>query len=166
VHPALEQSVHLPAEEIARFLSGCRPEGLDPDPQRAYRSGHHDVLARGLQRERGGGAVDLFGVVTEPICGQLHRVGPERIGLENLRARLDVLLVDAPDDVRALPVEFVVAHVHEDAATVEERAHRPVEDVDAPVLDEGLHPSSPGSYPRLGASHCAASFTLQPFRSA
>src|SRR6185503_17670753 len=53
--------------------------------------------------------------------------GAERVGLDDVGARLDVIAVDAGDELRLRDVELVVAAGEEDAALVEQRAGRSVE---------------------------------------
>ena len=74
--------------------------------------------------------------LVEPVGRELHRVGAERVGLEDLGAGADVRLVDLLHQVGLLEVQLVVADVDEHAAAVQHGAHRPVEDVDAAVVEQ------------------------------
>jgi len=52
----------------------------------------------------------------------------EGVGLDDVRARLEVLLVDGADERRVGEVQLVEAAVHEHAAGVQHRAHGAVAD--------------------------------------
>ena len=54
---------------------------------------------------------------------QAESVGAEGVGLENLGAGLQILLVDGENQAGIGQVQFVVATVDEDPAGVEHRAH-------------------------------------------
>src|SRR5439155_19185930 len=56
-------------------------------------------------------------------CGQAGPRATERIGLENLGAGFDVLLVDAANQVWRREIELIEAAVDEDAARIEHGAH-------------------------------------------
>src|ERR1044072_3484113 len=93
--------------------------------------------AGGGARGRGAGLVDLLGLIRQAVAAELQRRGAERIGLENLGAGAYVFGVDLLHQAGLLEVQFVVADVQEEALAVQHRPHRPVEDVDAAILQQG-----------------------------
>jgi hypothetical protein len=95
--------------------------------------------------------VDLADVSGEAVGAELEAVGAERVGLDHLGAGRDVLLVDRPDEVGVGEVQLVEATVHEHAAGVEHRPHRPVEDHGSfgQALQERLHWRGCGSVAHL-----------------
>src|ERR1039458_1862506 len=54
---------------------------------------------------------------------QAKAVRPEGIGLDNLSARLQIIVVDGADQLRLRQVQFVIAAVNEDAFGIEKRPH-------------------------------------------
>ncbi len=147
--PSSSPSTWRPNSSSASPIGGGSPR-LDAHPERA--DGARDVGAapRRLAGEPDRRAVDLLGAGVEAVGGQLDRVGAEGVRLEDLGAGGHVLLVDLPHQLRAGHAQLVVADVHEDAAPVEQRAHRAVEDVDAPVLQQRPHASPPGLVAEVG----------------
>ena len=69
--------------------------------RRADRARHEAVGADRLAGDLGGLDVDLERMVGRPLL-ELQAAGLERVGLDDLRARLDHRRVDALDDVRAV----------------------------------------------------------------
>ena len=59
----------------------------------------------------------------EPVERELEAVRAERVGLQQVGAGGDVLLVDALDDLRVVEVQDVEARVERHAPGVEHRAH-------------------------------------------
>ena len=85
-----------------------------------------DGLA-GLAGELGGLAVEPAGQLLEAVFGQPEAVRAEGVRLDRVGAGLDVLAVDRRDELRPGQDQFVEAGALRDAARVEERAHRAVE---------------------------------------
>ena len=75
-------------------------------------------VAGRFARQAHAGAVDVAQLLGDAEGGQARAVGAEGIGLQNLRAGLDVLLVDLADQVGRREVQLVEAAVDEDAARV------------------------------------------------
>jgi len=77
--------------------------------------------------------------VERRVLGEYERRGSERVGLEDVRARFEVLAMDRGDHVGArqvellvAPVEFVAAEIRGgEVARLNGGAHRPVEAEDA-----------------------------------
>mgnify|MGYP003694734869 CR=1 FL=1 len=91
-----------------------------------------------------------------PCTRQLEAVGPEGIRLDPVGARLDVLGVDALDDLGLVDVEHVEAGVERHAARVEHGAHGAVaEEADARGAGRGNAPP-PSARPAAGARESAA----------
>ena len=112
--------------------------GLPIGPDRA---GHQAAPGGGLPREPRALAVDLADLGLEPVGTELEAVGPEGVRLDDVGARVQVLLVDAAHEGGVREVQLVEAAVQEDAARVEHRAHGPVAHDDAlgEALEKGLH---------------------------
>ena len=98
-------------------------------------------LVHCLARHLGSGPVDLDHPVGEAIALQTQGIGAKGIGLDDLRARLQVFLVDVAHQFRLGEIQFVVAAVDKDAASVQAGAHRPIaehvprsEDLCKPIL--------------------------------
>ena len=123
VDAGFEQRVDLLAEDGARFGEGGGPQRLDAHAQRTHGAGDDTRRPGRFARQAHAGLVDgpqLFG---EAERGQALPVGAEGVGLQDLRAGLDVLLVDLADQVGRREVQLVEAAVDEDAARVEHGAH-------------------------------------------
>jgi len=105
--------------------------------QRPDRADDARLAGRGGTREIGGGAVDLLRLIGQAVAAQLQRIRAERVGLEDFGTRPDVLRMHFLHQPRLLEVELIVADVEEEAFGVQHRAHGPVEDVDAAVIQQG-----------------------------
>jgi hypothetical protein len=81
-------------------------------------------------------AVDLLGFILEAKAGELHRIRPEGVRLDDLRPRLHVFPVDPLDEPRLREVQRVVTDIHEDAPFVEQGPDGSVEQMDGAVLDQ------------------------------
>ncbi len=163
-----EEAAHLAGKGLTRLVHPETPEGLEPHSQRADGPGDCSPVAGGITREPGSGGVDALGLVGEPVACQLHGVGAEGVGLQEVGAGAEVLAMDVPNQVGLPQVQFVVADVEEDAPGVKHGAHRAIAHVDPSILQQ--RPDRPSiahrSSPRLGASQRSASATLQPLRRA
>ena len=129
VHSAGHQPLHLPGEGLARLRHRHLAERLDADAQRTDRADHRGAGAGRLAGQGGGRRVDPLGVARQAVGRELHRVGAEGVGLDDLGAGPHVLLVDLPHQAGLLEIELVVADVEEYPPPVEHRAHRPIGDV-------------------------------------
>ncbi len=136
VDSAGEQAVHLAPEMVARFVAGGRSERLEPEPQRTDRPGDAGAVVGGGSGRLRRRLVDAFGQIGQPVRPELGRCGAERVGLENLGAGPDVLLVHFPHQRRLLQRQLVVADVEEEALGVQHRPHRAVEQMHAAVGNE------------------------------
>ena len=152
VHAALGQPARLagemgdrlaPARSVPTARSGCRAGRSRPPPRARPRAARWASAA----------AARLISSVRslQPEGRELHRVGAEGVGLQDLGAGPDVRLVDLLHQAGLLEVQLVVADVDEHAAAVQHGAHRAVEDVDAAVgeeLAEGAHGQLTAAYRR------------------
>ncbi len=123
VDAGLEQRLDLLAEDGARLGEGGGTERLDADAQRSDRAGHEGRLSGRLARQAHAGLVDGLQLLGEAEGGQARAVGAEGVGLEDLRAGLDVLLVDFLHQGGRGEVELVEAAVDEDALAVQHGPH-------------------------------------------
>ncbi len=136
VHPALGQSSGLQGEMGHGLAPRGRAPRLDPDAERADGADHHRPSASGLPGQSGGTPVDVLGALLQPEGRQLHRIGAEGVGLDDLGAGPEVGLVDLLHQAGLLQGQLVVADVDEHPAVVQHRAHRAVEDVNTRAGDE------------------------------
>ena len=95
-------------------------------------------LVGGLARQGGAGVVELVGQLVHVVIGQRHRVRVERVGLQDVGAGLQVLAVDALDDLRLRQVQQVVVALQRARPLPEPVAAVPVL-VGAVALDRGAH---------------------------
>src|SRR2546429_379158 len=107
-----------PAPERRRVLAG-RADGPEDEHVAAGRLAH-------VAGEPYASAVDLPHLALEPVHRELEAVGAERVALDEVGARGDVVGVDRLHEPRVVPVEDVDAAVERHPARVEPRAHRAV----------------------------------------
>src|SRR4029434_5400296 len=89
-----------------------------------------------------GGDVDLAKLALEAVRLELVTCSAERVRFDNVGTGLDVFLVHLADKIGSDEIQFVVAPVDVNSFIVEPRSNRPVEDIDAVVvqdLSEVLH---------------------------
>ena len=154
VDPALEQALDLLVVRRLRLIRRDVPDRGEGLADRSHGSRHERAAARRLTRDAGPLAVDLAHVRLEAVRPELEAVGAERVRLDHVGAGVEVLLVDLPHESGVREVQLVEAAVEEDAARVEHRAHRPVED-DRPggePVEERLHGRGSGSFGHPGES--------------
>ena len=126
VHPALEQRLRLLPEGGGRLRLAERSERQEVLPERADGAEDEHVPAHRLAdvaRQPDARPVDVADPPLEPVHGELEAVGAERVRLEQVGARGDVLHVDRLDGLRVLEVQDVEAGVERDAPGVQHRAH-------------------------------------------
>ena len=93
---------------------------------------------RGLARQPGGRVVELVGELLEAVVGQRDRVGVEGVGLDDVRAGAEVVLVDRADHLGLRDREQVV--VADEVARVVGEPLAAVAGLVGPVaLDRGAH---------------------------
>ena len=130
----------------------------------ADRAGHPRVLARRLARQPGAGQVVGADLVAQPVAVEAEGVGAKGVGLDDLRAGGDVVLVDLPHDVGPGDVELLEVLRDEDARA--RRAASP-----SPRRRRGASAWPPGrAYPGAWGSselcyiHRVSGSTLRPSR--
>lgn len=128
VHATLEEGIDLLPEEGLGFIHAGLTPGLDTHAERTDGTGDEGLAARGGPRQPRPLDVDLSEFVGQAEAAQLHAVGAERVGFDDVRARAHVLTVHAGDQVRLAEVQRVEGAVDEDALGIEHRAHRAVAD--------------------------------------
>ncbi len=79
--------------------------------------------SNGLAGQAHTGRIDLGHFVGQPVAGQADAVGAECIGFKNLRAGLQVLLVNGENQTGIGKIQLVVAAVDEDTASIEHGTH-------------------------------------------
>ncbi len=75
-------------------------------------------------------------MIAQSVAIEADTVGPEGIGLENLRAGFAICAMHFANQLRSLEVDFVVGDVDENTAPVQLGAECPVEQVSAPVANQ------------------------------
>jgi hypothetical protein len=128
VDASLEQPLGLLPVGLLRLLEPDVPDRGQGLADRADRAGHEGATPGRLARDPRPLAVDLPNLCLQAVGPQLEAVGTERVRLDDVGPRLDVLVVDLPHEAGTREVELVEAPVQEDAAGVEHGAHGPVED--------------------------------------
>ena len=131
VDPALDEALHLLAVDVPGVGEADVAERLQGLPERADRTGHERASGRGLAGDARALAVDLHDLRVEAVGPELQPVRAERVGLDDVGARVDVFLVHRAHQLGVRQVELVEAAVHEHAAGVQHRAHGAVADDDA-----------------------------------
>ena len=81
-----------------------------------------------VARELRAGEIDLAHLIAEAEAAQLHAVGAEGVGLDDVRAGLQVLAVHVDNQLGLRLVQRLEAAVDEDALAVQHRAHGAVTD--------------------------------------
>ena len=106
------------------------PSGSSRTPSGPTRSGHPGFAALLLFRfstawraSRTPAALISVTFVGQPVARQPDPVGPKGVGLQNLRPRLQILLVDRENQARVGEIQLVVAAVDKDAAGIKHGAH-------------------------------------------
>ena len=172
VAAAVEEAARLLGVGVAHGVEGARPQarvvdvgrdregavrrpdgpGHEPGPVRGAAG---PVVGRGLREPRRLD-VQLVGQSLEPVVGLGDGGAAERVGLDDVAARLEVRVVDAADDVGPGQHEQVVVALQVlpvpgepgsaegrlvEAVTLDHGAHRPVHDQDA-LVEQGLDPGA------------------------
>ena len=107
IDPALRQTANLLRKGFARLIQAdlsqrlqSRAQGTDSARNPGLSALLVGPLVHRLARHLGAGAVDLDHLVREAIALQTQGIGAKSIGLDDLRARLQVLLVDGSHQLR------------------------------------------------------------------
>ena len=130
VSAGLGQSVNLLGKGRARFVQAGLAQRLQAHAQRAHRTGHPGLarllvlqMFHGLTRQAHPGGVDFRHFPRQSMPRQTETVGAKRVGFKNLRAGLQILLVDRQNQAGVGKVQLVVTAVDEDATGVEHGPH-------------------------------------------
>src|SRR5437868_1444029 len=114
IHPAFEQSRNLVPKGSPGFVKRCLAQRLNADSKRTYRACNPGVEALcGLFGQAGTMKIDFPNFIGEPMMGKSNVVSPKRIGLNHLCARLQIFVVNAPNQVRLGDIKFVIAAIDE-----------------------------------------------------
>src|SRR5207253_3831260 len=108
------------------FSERGRAEWFDADSERSHRTCDKGAIARCLPCQPNSGAVDRLQFFRYSERGQSSAVGAERVGLEDLSAGFDVILVNLLYNRSRGEVQLVITAIDEDALGVEHGAHRSV----------------------------------------
>ena len=144
VHAGVSKGANLFRKGGARFIQAGLAQRLQPHAQRTDGAGDPGFagllfleMVHGLPGQLHAGGVDLGHLSGQSMARQAETVGAKGVGFKNLRAGLQIFLVDGEDQVGIGKVQFVVAAVDEDAAGVEHRAHGAVGEHGAAGEDVG-----------------------------
>src|SRR6185312_13881827 len=114
IDSAFDQRGYLFAEGIARLLAGDFAQRLDAHAQRADCSGYQCLKALGrLPRQPGPGQVDVADLVAAAMAGKPGAAATESVGLNDLGACMQVVLMNTQNQVRLGKVQLVIAAVDE-----------------------------------------------------
>ena len=131
VDAGFDQRIRLLAEHGAGFVEAGGTERLQSDAQRTNGAGHEGLLARGFAGDPHAGLIDQADLFGETIRRQTLTIGTESIGFKNLRASLDVFLVNVANQGGQRQVQLVVAAIDEHAFGVERGSHGAIGHQDA-----------------------------------
>ena len=147
VDAALDQCLGLLAEVRLGFVGPHLAPWLDADTERTDGSGHVRLVACRLTGDTRAFDVDLAHTIPKAERPQLDSVRAERVGLQDVRSRPDVVLVDFRHGVGRHDVDRIEAAVDEDALCVQHRPHRAIADEHTIVegFKKRLHGSPGGS---------------------
>ena len=127
IDTALDQHFNLLSKRLASFLERSFAQRLDSGSQRANRSRHPHIEAfGGLSGDPHARPIDVVHFVSQTVPAQTKRIATKCIGFNNLGSRLQVLMVNATNQVRLGKIQFVVGPVDKDALGIKQRPHRPI----------------------------------------
>ena len=129
--PPSSKALDLLLIHIFGLVERGRAKRLDPQAQRADRTGDKDPIAGGFAGDVGRGDIDLAELAFEAVRLQFMPRRTKRIGLDDVGTGGDIFLVDLADEIGGDEIQLVVAAVDIDALVVEPRADRAVKNVDA-----------------------------------
>ena len=122
--PSSFSACNLLAEGVAGLGKRDLAQRLDANAQRADGSGHQRVEAlRRLASHPGAHAVDFSQLIQTSVLAQAKRIGAKGVCFYDLGSGLQVLLMDAANQVGLREVQLVVAAVDENAFGVQQGAH-------------------------------------------
>jgi hypothetical protein len=128
VHAAVGQAAGLFGEDDFGLVQPRLAPRLDTDAQRPHRAGHPRGIARRVTRNARPGDVDGVDLLGQAEARELEPVGPEGVGLDDLRARAKVGLMDVDHQAALRQVQILEGAIEEDALGVELSAHGAIAD--------------------------------------
>ena len=124
IDAAFDQGGNLLAEGVAGFLKGGFAQRLNADAQGPDRAAYPNVKTLGgFARHVGSGEIDVADFVGDAVAAKAKGVCPESIGFDDLRAGLQIFVMDGANQIGLRQVQFVVTAVDEDALGVQQGAH-------------------------------------------
>ena len=124
IDPALRQRRNLLAKCLTGFFERGLSQGLDSGSQRANRSRYPHIEAlggfAGKPRAR---PVNVMHFVGDTVPCQPEGIRPESVGFDDLGPSLQVVVMNATNQVGLGKIQFVVAAVDEHAVGVKQRSH-------------------------------------------
>src|SRR5438876_4377694 len=120
VNPAFEQRCDLFAEGVFGFLEGSFSQRFNPDDQGPYRSSDPGIEALcSFLSKPGSGEIDFPDFPSEPMPLEPIAVAAKGVGFNDLRAGLQVFMVNATYKIRLGEIQFVIATIDENALGVQ-----------------------------------------------
>ena len=124
VNPFFVQRRNLLAEGFASLFQRNLAQRFNTHAQRAYGPGHQGVEAlSSFAGQTSAVTVDLDQLVDTTVFRQTKRIGAKGVCLNDLRSGLQVILVNAADEVGRREVQFVVAAIDEDPFGIQQGTH-------------------------------------------
>src|SRR5262249_27864600 len=127
VHSAFQQGRNLLAEGVFGLLKRSLSQWLNPNSQRAHRPSHPGVEAlRRFLCQSGASEIDVTHFAAQSVALEPEAIATKGVGLNDLRSRLQIFMMNSADQVRLRQVQLVVAAVDENSLRIEQRAHRAI----------------------------------------
>ena len=133
VDAAVDERLCLFAKYASASSRPIRPHGSMRKTKRTDRAGDVGRPARAFARQASAGVIDLAEAIGQTERAQLDAIRAERVGLDDVSARLRVGLVHRDHARRIAQVQGIEGAIDEDALRVEHRAHPTIADEDALV---------------------------------
>jgi hypothetical protein len=124
INASFGQRLDLLTECLSGLLERSFSQGLDSRSQRANRSRHPHIEALGgFSGQPCACPVNVAHFIGDTVPRQAESISPERIGFDDFSPSLQVVVVDATNQVRLGEIQLVVAAVDEHAFGVKQRTH-------------------------------------------
>src|SRR5215471_21243379 len=120
-------------KNLSRFFGCGLPVRLDSNSKRSDSARNEGSIAGSLPSYARASVVDLIGFVFESVAREFHPIGAVSVCLNDISAGLDVFSLYCKHKIAAGEIQLVITAVDVDAALVEHRSHRAVEDIN-PII--------------------------------
>src|SRR5579885_366750 len=124
IDTTFDQRTNLLAESVARFLIRSLAQRFDSGSQWANRTRNAYIEAfGGFPGEPDSGAIDVEYLINQAVPCKPECIGAERVGFNDFSSSLQVVVMNAADQVRLREVQFVIRAVDENSFLVQQCAH-------------------------------------------